>query len=530
MATPVIGPDSFQPSGFRRQILLSGAALLAISIAPFLVWRELSARLFSADFMPHLYCYLAKPGLVWTHVIADSLIALSYLAISSTLAVLVYKGSRDIPFHWMFLAFGLFIIACGATHLVEVVTMWKPVYILSAAIKVFTAAASLMTAVALPFTIPRILRMINNAKAADHAIMELQSNEEHRETLMRELRERKETFERFFDSAPDAILVTDQRGRITDMNHQGEVMFGYDRQELVGKTIEVLIPEDLRKTHQQHRDNYFAQPRVRPMGQGLELSARHKNGTQIPVDITLSPMRSGGVPRVLAAVRDMTEHRLAQQKIEESLREKEVLLREIHHRVKNNLAVICSLFYLESTYAQDPRAAQVFRDSENRVHSMALVHESLYGSKDLSRIDFSEYARTLATDVLSSYGNDKDSGGASVQLRSDLEPVIMSIELAVPCGLILNELISNACKHGFANSGTGEINLCVLAGQDGSCMLRVDDNGIGVPADLDVNTKKSLGLRLVRSLTKQIRGSFELVRNEPGTSARVHFPLENHPN
>ena len=347
---------------------------------------------------------------------------------------------------------------------------------------------------------------------------------------MRELRERKEMFERFFDAAPDAILVADQNGRITDTNHQSEVMFGYKREELVGQSIEILVPEHLRPGHHDHRNRYLASPKVRPMGQGLELYARHKDGSQIPVDITLSPMRSGGTTRVLAAVRDMTEHRLAQQKIEESLREKEVLLREIHHRVKNNLAVICSLFYLESTYAKDPHAAQVFRESENRVHSMALVHESLYGSKDLSRIDFSEYARTLATDVLSSYGNDKNDRSASVQLKSELEPVIMSIDLAVPCGLILNELISNACKHGFGSSGGGEINLCLMAETDGRCLLRVDDNGVGIPSDLDVNTKKSLGLRLVRSLTKQIRGSFELVRNEPGTSARVLFPVEFHPN
>jgi len=370
------------------------------------------------------------------------------------------------------------------------------------------------------------IKLIAESKTVSHTDEKFQSDQSSREQLVRDLRERKEMFERFFDAAPDAILVADQNGRITDTNHQSEVMFGYKREELVGQSIEILVPDNLRQEHEEHRHRYLASPKVRPMGQGLELYARHKDGSQIPVDITLSPMRSGGTTRVLAAVRDMTEHRLAQQKIEESLREKEVLLREIHHRVKNNLAVICSLFYLESTYAKDPHAAQVFRESENRVHSMALVHESLYGSKDLSRIDFSEYAKTLATDILSSYGNDKNDRSASVQLKSDVEPVIMSIDLAVPCGLILNELISNACKHGFANSRGGEINLCLLAGTDGKCLLRVDDNGVGIPLGLDVNTKKSLGLRLVGSLTKQIRGSFELVRNEPGTSARVFFPVE----
>jgi PAS domain S-box-containing protein len=429
----------------------------------------------------------------------------------------------------MFLAFGLFIVACGATHIVEAVTVWKPVYVLAAAMKVFTAGASLATAVLLPFMVPRVLRLIQTAKAAERATAELRAGEAHREQLLRELRERKEMFECFFESAPDAILVTNQTGVITDINQQTTIMFGYEREELVGKSIEVLVPEHLRKQHQWHRNEYCASPNMRPMGQGLDLRARRKDGSHYPVDITLSPLRAAGELRVLASVRDITEHKLAEEKIRESLKEKEVLLREMHHRVKNNLAVICSLFYLESTYAKDERTAQVFRESESRVHSMALVHETLYGSKNLSRIDFSEYAKALATDILSSYGNSKRPTG-SVQLKSDLEPVIMSIDLAVPCGLILNELISNAFKHGFANAKDGEITVALLANSDGKCVLRVDDNGAGIPADFDVNTRKSLGLRLVRSLTKQIRGSFELVRTEPGTSARVQFPVNQHAN
>lgn len=525
MASPAMSADALPASSGKRQLLLSLAVLAAILSVPFMVWRELSESLLKANFIPHLYCYLAKPSLIWTHVTADALIALSYLMISATLAYLVHKGSSDIPFHWVFLSFGLFIVACGATHLIEVVTVWKPVYVLSAVIKVFTATASLMTAVALPFTVPRVLKLIQGAKAAQKANAELEATEAHREILIKELREHKEMFESFFDSAPDAILVTDRRGHITDVNQQSEQMFGFRREELIGRPIEALVPEHLREGHHFHREKYFSAPKVRPMGQGLELFARRQDGSQFPVDITLSPMRSGATTRVLAAVRDMTEQRLAQDRLQASLREKEVLLREIHHRVKNNLAVICSLFYLESTYAKDEHAAQVFRDSENRVHSMALVHESLYGSKDLSRIDFSEYAKVLATNVLSSYGNNQHEA-SPVQLKDKLDPVIMSIELAVPCGLILNELISNACKHGFSNARGGEINLSLHTDPEGNCLLRVDDNGAGLPDGLDVNTRKSLGLRLVRSLTKQIRGSFELLPNQPGTSARVRFPVE----
>lgn len=511
------------PDSLRRQLVLTGIVAIALVTLPLLVWRELSRRLFSMEFLPHAYCFLGRPRLIWTHVLADSTIALSYLAISITLAYLVYKGLRDVPFHWMFLSFGLFIVACGSTHFVEAITVWKPVYIFLGALKVFTALASLTTAIILPFTVPKVLRLIRKAKAAEHVADRLQAAEQRKEALLQEVQESKQMFERFFESAPDAVLVTDQQGGITDLNRQAQVMFGYTRQELLGQSIELLVPERQREAHRAQRDNYLGTPKMRPMGEGLELYARRKDGGQVPVDITLSPLHTGRSLRVMAAVRDITEHKEAEKKLMASLREKEVLLREIHHRVKNNLAVICSLMYLESTYAKDDRTAQVFRESESRVHSMALVHETLYGSKDLGCIDFSEYAKVLATDILSSYGN-QENGDAKVQLKSEMEPVIMTIDVAVPCGLILNELISNAIKHGFAGGERGEIKITLRSGPQESCVLRVDDTGRGIPLDLDVKSNRSLGLRLVRSLTKQIRGSFELVRTEPGTSARVQFP------
>jgi two-component sensor histidine kinase len=152
------------------------------------------------------------------------------------------------------------------------------------------------------------------------------------------------------------------------------------------------------------------------------------------------------------------------------------------------------------------------------------VHESLYRSENLARINFAEYAHRLATDILSSHV----SPSAPVRLKSELEPLIMTADLAIPCGLILNELISNAFKHGFPNGASGEITVTLRSGTGGICTLCVQDTGVGIPADLDVNTNKSLGLRLVRSLTQQIRGSFELIRREPGTSAHLQFTVDHH--
>lgn len=368
-------------SGFPAAKGLLGTiiAALALTIVTFQIWPRIAQGLLTTNFLPHLYCYLQNRPLVWTHVTADALIGVAYFSISITLGYLIYRTHRDIPLHWMFLAFGLFIVACGGTHFMEVVTIWIPVYVVSAAVKVFTALASITTAAILPFTVPRIRNLVQQAKISEQVTAHLRASEER----------------------------------------------------------------------------------------------------------------------------------------------KEALLREVHHRVKNNLAVICSLFYLQSTHTTEEGTVEIFRDMENRVHTMALVHESLYGSDNLARIDFAQYAQSLALDIIASHG----SPAMPVGLKTDLENVTLGVDVALPCGLILNELVSNSFKHGFPNGG-GEIKLTLRHGSDGTCSLWVEDNGVGIPTDLDTRTGKSLGLRLVRLLTKQIHGSFQVVRSNPGTSAHLQFAVE----
>ena len=227
------------------------------------------------------------------------------------------------------------------------------------------------------------------------------------------------------------------------------------------------------------------------------------------------------VSRELSETQERRARREAEAALRASLEEKETLLREIHHRVKNNLAVVCSLFYLESTYAQDERVVVLLQEAQDRVRTMALVHESLYRSENLAAVNFGDYTRSLLESLFRSYG----SLSQRVHLRTDLEGVLLTVETAIPCGLILNELVTNCLKHAFPAAQTGEICVRLRRQEDGRCLLSVTDTGIGVPPDLNTQKGLSLGLRILRSLTGQLEGKLEIYPTNPGTEARLSFPL-----
>ena len=206
------------------------------------------------------------------------------------------------------------------------------------------------------------------------------------------------------------------------------------------------------------------------------------------------------------------------RRIVRSLEEKDVLLKEIHHRVKNNLQIVSSLLHLQSEYVEDEQAFNMFRDAQNRVRSMALIHEKLYQTDNLARVDFGQYVDDLVADQSRAYMVDP----AAVAIEVEIEDAFLGIDTAIPCALVVNELVSNALKYAFPNGGSGKVGIAMRATEERRFTLMVSDNGVGLPADLDWRNTESLGMQLVSTLTNQLDATVELDGNN-GTRFNITF-------
>ncbi|MBT7069232.1 MAG: PAS domain-containing protein [Verrucomicrobia bacterium] len=247
-------------------------------------------------------------------------------------------------------------------------------------------------------------------------------------------------------------------------------------------------------------------------------------GNELWYHSTIVPVKSddGQIEYIMVISLEITERKLAEEELQRNLKEKEVLLREVHHRVKNNLQVINSLLRLQARRFDDERLTQALTDSQNRVNAMALLHQTLYGMADVARIDFAEYAGTLARELCRAYG--VDTQRISIQVKA--EDVTLSLGKASPCGLIVTELVSNSLKHAFPEGwdGQGQIEISLRALDEGIIEIVVSDNGIGMPEDLATASSRSLGLHLVTMLAEdQLDGAVEW-RSENGARVQITFP------
>ncbi|MBM4269697.1 MAG: PAS domain S-box protein [Deltaproteobacteria bacterium] len=334
------------------------------------------------------------------------------------------------------------------------------------------------------------------------------------ELRTRELRASEERFEQLFREAPQAMLIVDAERRVVQSNHRAQSLFRIEEGAFVGTPISELVPVGFRAQHDRLMDGFIERRDGPTLMTGINVPALRVDGSAFSAEIVLVPIDLNGEPHVLAGVTDVTDQLEAQAAVTRSLQEKETLLKEIHHRVKNNLQVISSLLMLQSEQMPSTRARELLAESVQRVRSMALVHQQLYGVESLERIDLGDYARTLAESLRGALAQD-------ARLRVDASVVEVTVDTAVPFGLILNELLTNAFKYGLPQRGeggeptpgrTGEgFDIVVEVGiVEERIRVAVTDSGKGPPDGFDPARSSGLGLQLVRTLSRQLRGTLEL--------------------
>lgn len=325
---------------------------------------------------------------------------------------------------------------------------------------------------------------------------------------------RKEQLDFITSNMLDIISESDANGVLKYVSPSTQQLLGYHPQELVGHSLyELIHPDDREKVRQTIKKSSNAT-------EGLRVESRLKTaeGKYIWIETTGKPVvDENGFRGFIYSGRDITEQKKSAEYIKKSLEEKEALLREIHHRVNNNLQVISSLLSLQSDNVRDPRDHELFVESQNRVRSMAMIHEKLYQSDKFNSINFRDYLKTLINRLIYEYSQDL----GHIDLELDIENVELNIETSVPCGLIINELVSNSLKHAFPQGRNGKIIVKFHKIKD-KYVLMVGDNGIGPLEKSVLESSKKLGFNLVKSLIKQLDASLEILESE-GTLYRITF-------
>jgi PAS domain S-box-containing protein len=318
------------------------------------------------------------------------------------------------------------------------------------------------------------------------------------------------------EQSPASVVITNTDGNIEYVNTKFTEITGYKFEEVRGKNPRFL------KSGETPPEEY--ERLWKTITGGSEWSGlfhnKKKDGTLFWESASISPIldENRKIINFLAVKEDITEKKLKDEILLQSLKEKEIMLKEIHHRVKNNLQIITSLLKLQSSYITDPVATEYFNISQNRVKSMALIHQQLYRSSDLGRICFEDYLFQLVNHLCRAYGTNTDR----ITVKIDAKGLYFGIDTAIPCGLLINELVSNSLKHAFPGERTGFVKIKMFE-KNGEYVLEVTDNGIGLPDSIDFRNTQSLGMQLVITLAEQIEGNIELIKDN-GSKFIITFP------
>jgi len=357
-------------------------------------------------------------------------------------------------------------------------------------------------------------------------ITQLKSIEQSLRKTQGQLRQREKLLRLTLEQAPIGIVTCDLEGNFLHFNPAFSQILGYSAQKLRQMSWENITDKDDLQIQENHYQKLLA-GEVRNFQ--LENCYLRQDGNKIQGIIRVALIRDakGSPMHYVAQLEDVTERKQAEAKIQASLKEKEVLLKEIHHRVKNNLQIVSSLLDLQAEYIQEPEILEKLEDSKHRLLAMSLIHETLYQSETLAQVDFSDYVERLATNILFAQSTDYER----ITLDFNLEPVFLNLETAIPCGLLLNELITNSIKHAFPEPRHGKIyielhyqskktasneNQTSCQGDkigdkiEDQIMLKVSDDGVGMPPNINLKETKSLGLTLIHDLTQQLRGNLAI--------------------
>lgn len=326
-----------------------------------------------------------------------------------------------------------------------------------------------------------------------------------------QLKQSEEKYRSLIENSPEIILIADENENIQFINFASGK---YEQEEIIGNSLYMFVDSKHHDIIRQAHKNIF---------NGSKSESYETEGTSIDGNKSWFLTHVGpkylddNVIGLVLFIRNITDLKRSEEHIKQSLNEKEVLLKEVHHRVKNNLQIISSILNLQSSTISDKQTLELLRNSQDRIRSMSLIHELLYQTKDFSTINFSEYIRSVATNLFQSYTQNK-----MIELVLVLDPIFLDLDSAIPCGLIINELITNSLKYAFTTSEQGEVKISLSKDDQNNVFLMISDNGKGFPKDIDFRDTESLGMQLVVSLIEQIDGTIEL-DNSNGTKYEIRF-------